>query len=636
MGEWILSSCVLILVVVGLRALLKDRISQRLRYGLWALVLVRLLVPFHFFESDLSIQNTAPAQAVAQVQTRVEAPITYVDYELPEIEVPVVDVNLPQEEQQVKFEQEMADYNEAIEQAKVETGRPITLSQVLMAIWVAGMAVTGVILLVCNLRFGWQLHKDREKTEIACSLPVYLTRVVSTPCLFGGLTPAIYLPAGDEKSPSLSHVLAHETGHYKQLDHVWSVLRCLCLCLHWYNPLVWLAAALSKKDAELSCDEATIKALGEDQRLAYGRTLIEMTCAKREAKDLLLTATTMNLGKRTLKERVTMIAKHPRTAVYTLVALILVMALAVGCTFSSYGDTPTEPDPPETTTGPVEENTVPDDTTAPDETTAPDDTTVPVTTAPPLDAAYIDGTEPQLLYNGVLYKVYSSFESEKIYEDLDYACNVTETIELYLKPGTHDIWVYTFDSANQIVTRWRNAEAFSLADNPMAYFQDLLYWDIDNRWYNQAMTCIYASPEDLDFYEFFFCGFPDESSQRTPEEDAFLTPLIGEAETDLCRLPTSKINAILQQYFGISSLNETKQKGLEIFHYWPEKDCYYYERGDSNGISDFTVTNVVIAGDGSYQVYYYSDESALDPSGSYVITLVPNGDGYLIRSNLPA
>ena len=162
MAEWIISSCALILVVLGLRALLKDWISQRLRYALWALVLLRLLVSVNFFESDLSVQNSAPAQAIAQVQTQAQKPITYVNYELPEIEAPVVDVNLPKEEQQLKYEQAMTGYNEAIEKAKEETGEPITLTQILTAVWIAGAAVTALVLLVCNLRFGRQLRKDRE------------------------------------------------------------------------------------------------------------------------------------------------------------------------------------------------------------------------------------------------------------------------------------------------------------------------------------------------------------------------------------------------------------------------------------------------------------------------------------------
>lgn len=95
---------------------------------------------------------------------------------------------------------------------------------------------------------------------------------------------------------------------------------------------------LSKKDAELACDESTIRSLGEEQRISYGETLIRMTCAEREPRDLLLAATTMSLGKRTLKDRIRMIAKNPKTAAVTMVTVILILSVTVGCTFS--GTTP--------------------------------------------------------------------------------------------------------------------------------------------------------------------------------------------------------------------------------------------------------------------------------------------------------
>lgn len=80
------------------------------------------------------------------------------------------------------------------------------------------------------------------------------------------------------------------------------MLRCACLIVHWYNPLVWWAAALSKRDGELACDEDAIKALGESERISYGRTLIGLT-ATGGTKNILRCATTMTGGKNTLKER---------------------------------------------------------------------------------------------------------------------------------------------------------------------------------------------------------------------------------------------------------------------------------------------------------------------------------------------
>lgn len=156
---------------------------------------------------------------------------------------------------------------------------------------------------------------------------------METPCLFGVLRPAIYLtPEAASEPVTLAHSVEHELTHCRHGDHIWALLRCLCLVLHWYNPLVWLAAALSRRDAELACDEATIRRLGEAERAAYGRTLIRISCERRAT--LLRTTTTMNCGKRGLRERIALIAKRPKTAAYALVILILAAVAVTGCTFT--------------------------------------------------------------------------------------------------------------------------------------------------------------------------------------------------------------------------------------------------------------------------------------------------------------
>ena len=102
--------------------------------------------------------------------------------------------------------------------------------------------------------------------------------------------------------------------------------------LHWYNPLVWWAAALSGADAELACDEGTILRLGEQERADYGHTLLDMTCRKRSNR--LVAATMMTGGKRRMKERITLLVKKPKMATITLIAVSALALVAVGCTFT--------------------------------------------------------------------------------------------------------------------------------------------------------------------------------------------------------------------------------------------------------------------------------------------------------------
>ena len=331
MTEWIVTSSVLILVVLGLRFALKGKLRLRLQYGLWALVLIRLLIPLSI-DSPLSIMNFMPQPQV------LDRTVGYRDYQLPDLAMPEIDPSLSPEEQQVQLEQNKIAFEQEIEAAKKQTGTPVTVEKVLLYLWICGMVATGLVLTAANAHFAAKLRRSRQRLEMkSCPLPVYVSSCVETPCLYGPLLPKIYLtPSLDGQH--LDHVLIHELTHWRHGDHCWSLLRCMCLVLHWYNPLVWLAARVSRQDAELACDEAVIRQLGEEQRTTYGATLIRMSCIKRDATGLLIGATTMLTTKKSLKERITMIAKKPKTALVTLICVLLIAAVAVGCTFTGASD----------------------------------------------------------------------------------------------------------------------------------------------------------------------------------------------------------------------------------------------------------------------------------------------------------
>lgn len=325
MIEWAITSSVLILVVLALRRLLMGRISLRLQYGLWALVLLRLLLPISLGATAVSILN-----AVEGTQAQLPNPVVgYVGGDTPQLSVIERDPSLPLEEQ---YEQNVEQRQGEMDAAGAETGTPISLGTVLLGIWAVGAVSMGLWLLWVNGRFARKLRRSRMPLTVEnCSRPVYVTGAAQTPCLFGLLRPCIYVTeevAADETV--LRHSLAHELIHFRHRDHIWAALRGLCLALHWYNPMVWAAAVLSRRDGELCCDEATVKKLGEGERAAYGRTLLAVTCSGRS--NPMLTATSMTGSG--IRERILLLAKRPKTAAYTLAAVVLIAAAAVGCTFT--------------------------------------------------------------------------------------------------------------------------------------------------------------------------------------------------------------------------------------------------------------------------------------------------------------
>lgn len=205
-----------------------------------------------------------------------------------------------------------------------------------IALWISGMIISSIWFMAANIRFYIRLCRDREymnEFEGVCRCPVYLSENIETPCVYGFFNPKIYVtPEVLKNEKVLKHVLAHETTHYRHGDNIWCVLRIVAVVIHWYNPLVWLAAVLSREDSELACDESTIKRIGEGERIEYGRTLVGLTC--RKFNTLLVSATTMSGTKRSIKERIVLITKKPETALYTFVAVIIIVATTVGCTFT--------------------------------------------------------------------------------------------------------------------------------------------------------------------------------------------------------------------------------------------------------------------------------------------------------------
>ena len=100
--------------------------------------------------------------------------------------------------------------------------------------------------------------------------------------LSGGLLrPVILLPAGAERlpDPALHCVLEHEWAHVRGLHALYKLLLAAALCLHWFNPAVWLLCLLAGRDLEFAADEAVLEA--GVPRAAYARLLLETAAGGR-------------------------------------------------------------------------------------------------------------------------------------------------------------------------------------------------------------------------------------------------------------------------------------------------------------------------------------------------------------------
>ena len=335
--QWILTASVLTAAALILRLVFHKRISQRLQYALWLPVLLRLLLPFALFSAPVSVPAAAERLAPAVFAAPASRPETVLPTPYPSrppavSAAPIVPLG------------ETAELRPAATPAPAEPvsspvpARTLDWPRLLRFVWLDGSLVLALWLLGVNLGFWNKLRRSRTLFREG-KTPVYVSDAVASPCLFGLFRPAVYLTpeAAELPETQLEQVLLHERTHLRQGDPIWGLLRCLCLAVWWWNPLVWLAAACSRRDGELSCDEKVLRTLGEDKRLEYGHTLVDLL--PRKTPGALLCTATISGGGRDMKERLERIVKKPRLWIAAAVIAVLLTALIVGCSFAGKEET---------------------------------------------------------------------------------------------------------------------------------------------------------------------------------------------------------------------------------------------------------------------------------------------------------
>lgn len=181
----------------------------------------------------------------------------------------------------------------------------------------------------------WRLRR-RLAEAVQQEKGVYESDRVDSPFLLGWLRPRIYLPVG--LSPAQrQHVLAHERAHWRRGDAWAKLLAWLALCLHWFNPLLWLAYRLLCRDLETACDQAVIRAMSPGQRADYAETLLCL--GRRRVQPVGLA-----FGQEDTKQRVRHVLDFRRPPVLVAVVGAMVCVLTVLLILSNPGDQGTQLD----------------------------------------------------------------------------------------------------------------------------------------------------------------------------------------------------------------------------------------------------------------------------------------------------
>ena len=314
------SGAVMILAVLLIRFAAVNRLPKKLFILLWEAALLRLLLPFSI-PSVFSIYT-----AVRRVMTRSVIGWNGAVQSAQGTGIPQgAGTALPMPE------------NMASTLLEIELTESAGTLSIWTILWLTGVCICAVFFVIAYLRcrrefeMSLPVHHDfsaRWLREHPLRRRVQLRQSdrIKTPLTYGVLKPVILLPKETDWNDSrqLSYVLLHEQIHIRRLDSLRKLVMTAALCIHWFNPFVWLMYILFNRDMELVCDEAVVHACGRRSRSAYARTLISMEERKSPALPLC-----NSFSRSAVKERVTAVMKTKKMTLWLGIVCVVILAAVV-------------------------------------------------------------------------------------------------------------------------------------------------------------------------------------------------------------------------------------------------------------------------------------------------------------------
>ena len=319
MLELLVTSSFLIIIILVMRFFLKKKISANIQYAVWLLVVIRLIFPINLIHSNFSILNVIDNKGEITLPKNYENVVSYKEKLISEAP------KVCSENQELPSESNIKYINNTLYR-----------NDILHKIWFIGFFILSIALISTNAIYYIKLKKERISLEKKKgNVPVYLMKNISSPCLFGIFRPKIYVTFESLEEKRLNYILTHEFQHYKHLDHIWALVREICIAVYWFHPLVWVAAVVSKLDCEMACDESTIKSLGEHERINYGITLVDMSYSENKSHSFEGMAVMMAKKQSWLKKRILTISKKPQNLVKNLVLYFMILTITVFSIFTA-------------------------------------------------------------------------------------------------------------------------------------------------------------------------------------------------------------------------------------------------------------------------------------------------------------
>ncbi|WP_167958217.1 M56 family metallopeptidase [Anaerosporobacter faecicola] len=317
---------VMIMVILIVRGLTIHKLPKKVYLVLWGIVILRLLIPFSMV-SSLSVYSIIHNRT-ASMNNENNDSISKIIPVAPKKEMITVSV-----EQNLEKSDDMNNNQE-----KVNETNPVRTVFTWKLVWILGAVVCilvfGGMYIRCRFLFRESFPVKNEYIDLWLkqhplhrTITVHQTDRITSPLTYGILRPVILLSKYTdwENEEQLQYILSHEYIHICRFDAVRKLFLLIVLCIHWFNPFVWLMYRYANRDIELYCDERVIHRFGEHNRIIYAKMLLDMAETRH-----IMTPLSSNFSKSAIQERIKAIVKCKKATVFTVfIAAALIVVITI-------------------------------------------------------------------------------------------------------------------------------------------------------------------------------------------------------------------------------------------------------------------------------------------------------------------
>ncbi|WP_070001160.1 transglycosylase domain-containing protein [Cellulosilyticum sp. I15G10I2] len=303
-------------LIIFLRALIGSRLPKILSYAMWGILLFRLLVPISF-SSAVSIFNLYPISAE---NITISLDTTIKDYTKQPID-------------RILNTDQVSDTSNMISQEFIINTWFIT------ALILIGLCILFYYGTVKKLNEAIVYHPDDlleealKKEILKRKVRIFSLEELSTPVVCGILKPKIIVPAAlitAKDKTVLKNVIKHEIVHIKRFDHLIKLIALMAACIHWFNPIIWIALSLAHKDMERSCDEKVIQLSDQDIKKEYASSLLHFSLEKGSLKSVGIVA----FGESNMKKRIKGVLRYKKPN-FLIKMVCIIILIGMGAFFIS-------------------------------------------------------------------------------------------------------------------------------------------------------------------------------------------------------------------------------------------------------------------------------------------------------------